>query len=142
MSSLATASVCAAWSASSTKWAMALDGRPALYTRSVFLLLSLQLALLPACAQEIDDPTAQECRLDNLADRLGTVEDVCCTEPTQVWARAHSSLVAASSQHHCMPAYASALPVSPCQRIATCWIPHTNAPPASPSQLTAALPYS
>ncbi len=47
------------------------------------LLALLALSPLPSHAQEIGDPTAQECALDNLAGRLATIEDVCCTEPTQ-----------------------------------------------------------
>eukprot|EP01043_Picozoa_sp_COSAG02_P044667 COSAG02_NODE_4013_length_5905_cov_4686.361178_2_plen_1058_part_00 len=50
---------------------------------SAGLLLSLGASLVPSDAQEIGDPTAQECALDNLAGRLETIEDVCCTEPTQ-----------------------------------------------------------
>jgi hypothetical protein len=51
---------------------------PLLLLRAALLLL-----LGAANAQEIGDPTAAECRLDNLADRMTTIEDVCCTEATQ-----------------------------------------------------------
>jgi len=40
------------------------------------------LARAPLARGQASDPSAMECSMDNLGDRLKTIESICCTSPT------------------------------------------------------------